>query len=94
VTAESRGLRGNPPEAGGTEGRAAVAANRKAFLLRVDPALLDALQKWADDELRSLNGQIEYVLRRALKDRGRLKDKEDAPGTDGASEGTPGTEGR
>jgi hypothetical protein len=43
-------------------------AERKAFLLRVDPALLDAVQRWADDDLRSLNGQIEYLLRRALAD--------------------------
>jgi hypothetical protein len=42
---------------------------RKAFLLRVDPKLLDALQGWADEELRSLNGQIEYVLRTALNHR-------------------------
>ena len=48
-------------------------AERKAFLLRIDPAILDALQQWADDELRSLNGQIEYVLRRALQAEGRLK---------------------
>ena len=48
-------------------------AERKAFLLRVDPAVLDALQSWADDELRSLNGQIEFVLRRVLQDEGRLK---------------------
>ncbi len=47
-------------------------AERKPFLLRVDPALLDALQKWAADELRSLNGQIEFVLRRSLQDAGRL----------------------
>lgn len=39
---------------------------RKAFLLRVDPALLDELQRWADEELRSLNGQIEYLLRQAV----------------------------
>ena len=43
-------------------------AQRKAFLLRVDPALLESLQRWADDDLRSLNGQIEFVLRRALAD--------------------------
>ena len=47
-------------------------AERKAFLLRIDPAVLDALQGWADDELRSLNGQIEFVLRRALQGEGRL----------------------
>lgn len=48
-------------------------AERKAFLLRVDPALLDALQRWANDDLRSLNGQIEYVLREALKRTGRAR---------------------
>ncbi len=47
-------------------------AERKAFLLRIDPELYDALQRWASDELRSLNGQIEFVLRHALKDSGRL----------------------
>ena len=47
-------------------------AERKAFLLRMDPAVLEALQRWADDELRSLNGQIEFVLRRALQGEGRL----------------------
>ncbi len=51
-------------------------ADRKAFLLRVDPALLDAVQAWANDELRSLNGQIEYLLRQALRETGRMKDKE------------------
>lgn len=44
---------------------------RKPFLLRVDGALLDAMRAWAEDELRSLNGQIEFVLREALKRRGR-----------------------
>jgi len=47
-------------------------AERKAFLLRIDPTVLEALQRWADDELRSLNGQIEFVLRRALQHEGRL----------------------
>jgi hypothetical protein len=47
-------------------------ADRKAFLLRMDPALLDALQRWAADDLRSLNAQIEFVLRRALHQSGRL----------------------
>ena len=45
--------------------------DRKAFLLRIDPAVLDALQRWANDDLRSLNGQIEFVLRRALEAAGR-----------------------
>jgi len=46
-------------------------AERKAFLLRVDPALLEALQRWANDDLRSLNGQIEFLLRRTLQEAGR-----------------------
>ena len=41
-------------------------AERKPFLLRVDPSVLEALQRWAADDLRSLNAQIEYVLRDAL----------------------------
>ena len=45
--------------------------DRKPFLLRIDRGVLDALQRWADDDLRSLNGQIEFVLRRALKAAGR-----------------------
>ncbi|MFM8534935.1 MAG: hypothetical protein ACKOEC_15325 [Acidimicrobiia bacterium] len=49
-------------------------ADRKPFLLRVDPALLESLQRWANDDLRSLNAQIEFLLRRALQDAGRLKD--------------------
>ncbi len=48
-------------------------AERKAFLLRVDPKLLEALERWAADDLRSLNGQIEFLLRRALADQGRAK---------------------
>jgi hypothetical protein len=42
---------------------------RKAFLLRTDPEVLGALERWAAEELRSLNGQIEYVLRQALAKR-------------------------
>ena len=45
---------------------------REAFLLRTDPRLLDALRRWADDELRSVNGQLEFVLRDALRRAGRL----------------------
>lgn len=46
-------------------------AERKPFLLRLDPAVFEALQRWASDDLRSLNGQIEFLLRRALDDNGR-----------------------
>ena len=44
---------------------------RKPFLLRIDREVLDAVQRWADDDLRSLNGQIEFLLRRTLKEVGR-----------------------
>lgn len=47
-------------------------AERKPFLLRIDPAVLEAVQKWAADDLRSLNAQIEYVLRDALQRTGRI----------------------
>ena len=46
-------------------------ADRKPFLLRVDPAMLEAVQRWANDDLRSLNAQIEFLLRRALQQSGR-----------------------
>ena len=46
-------------------------SEKKAFLLRTDPALLDALQRWADDDLRSLNAQIDFLLRAALAKAGR-----------------------
>ena len=46
-------------------------AERKSFLLRVDREVLDAVQRWANDDLRSLNGQIEFLLRRALRETGR-----------------------
>jgi hypothetical protein len=45
---------------------------RKAFLLRIDPELYDALQRWASDELRSLNGQLEFLLRQSVKEAGRF----------------------
>jgi hypothetical protein len=48
-------------------------AARKPFLLRLDPAVHDALQRWAADELRSVNAQIEFLLRRELQRVGRLK---------------------
>jgi hypothetical protein len=51
-------------------------AERRSFLVRIDGDVLDSLKKWADDDLRSLNGQMEYLLRKALRERGRLKEKE------------------
>jgi hypothetical protein len=47
-------------------------AERKGFLLRLDPEVYDALQRWAGAELRSLNAQMEFLLRRALVENGRL----------------------
>ena len=47
-------------------------ADRKPFLLRIDPTVLDAVQRWAQDDLRSLNAQVEFVLRSALRAAGRL----------------------
>ena len=47
-------------------------AERKSFLLRVDREVLDAVQRWANDDLRSLNGQIEFLLRSALRKAGRV----------------------
>jgi hypothetical protein len=48
-------------------------AERKPFLLRIDAAVLEALQRWANDDLRSLNGQIEFLLREALRASSRVK---------------------
>ena len=56
-------------------------AERKSFLLRIDPQVLEKIQRWANDDLRSLNGQIEFLLRRALRETGRevVRDREDGP---------------
>ena len=56
--------------------------DRKSFLLRIDPEVLEAVQRWANDDLRSLNGQIEFLLRKVLKQEGRLTD-ESRPGGGG-----------
>ena len=58
-------------------------AERKPFLLRLDPRLLEALQRWARDDLRSLNAQLEFLLRGLLVKAGRL------PGDAGAQAGAP-----
>ena len=49
-------------------------ADRVPYLLRLDPEIMAALRRWAGDDLRSLNSEIEFLLRRALKDAGRLPD--------------------
>jgi hypothetical protein len=53
-------------------------SQRRQVLLRIDPAVHDALMRWADDELRSLNAHVEMLLRRALADAGRMP-KQAAP---------------
>ncbi|MBI3412158.1 MAG: hypothetical protein HY040_27830 [Planctomycetes bacterium] len=50
---------------------------RKAFLLRIDPALHEALEGWAQQELRSLNGQIEFILKEAVSRRGKSAQEDD-----------------
>jgi hypothetical protein len=68
---------------------------RKAFLLRIDPEVLAAVQRWADEELRSLNGQIEFILRGALARRGvKLPAKaDDQAKAEADGEPEPGTGG-
>ena len=59
---------------------------RKPFLLRTEPEVIAALQRWAADELRSVNGQIEFLLRRALQQAGRLPPPKGGP--PGAADGS------
>ena len=53
--------------------------DRKAFLLRIDPALWNELEAWAADELRSVNGQVEYLLRQAVQKRKRSQADDNPP---------------
>lgn len=62
-------------------------AERKAFPLRLDPATFEAVQRWADADLRSVNAQIEFILRRALQQAGRLPRPETPPGQDSTESG-------
>lgn len=52
---------------------------RESFLLRTDPKILEALRRWAEDELRSTNGQLDFILRQALKQAGRLPEDKGKP---------------
>jgi hypothetical protein len=54
-------------------------AEKKAYPLRISASVLEAMQRWADDELRSVNAQIEYVLREALRKSGRMKSATSRP---------------
>ena len=62
-------------------------AERKSFLLRIDAAVLDAVQRWANDDLRSVNAQVEYLLRDALRRAGRLPRQRPAPPDEPESSG-------
>jgi hypothetical protein len=64
-------------------------SERKSLLLRLDPAVHDALARWAADELRSTNAQIEFLLRRALADAGRLPGEVGAMRRPGRPRATP-----
>jgi hypothetical protein len=57
-------------------------SEKKPFVLRIDPEKLKSLEKWAADEFRSTNGQIEYILDQALKKAGRWKSKSENTKTD------------
>lgn len=57
-------------------------AKRKQYPLRIDADVWEALERWASDDLRSVNAQVEFVLRKALKDSGRLKKNETAQDID------------
>lgn len=61
-----------------------ILARRDSFLLRLDPLVMASMRAWAADELRSVNGQIEFLLRQALQDAGRLK----PPGESGETKST------
>ena len=62
---------------------------KKAYPLRINADVLDAIQHWADDELRSLNAQIEYVLRESLRKHGRIKARAPAPALPSGDEDMP-----
>lgn len=59
-----------------------MAAEKKAYPLRISAAVLEAVQRWSEDELRSVNAQIEYLLRDALRKAGRLKPSKPDPAED------------
>ncbi|MDR7300953.1 hypothetical protein [Haloactinomyces albus] len=68
-------------------------ASRKSFLLRLDPAVHDALARWAGDELRSTNAQVEFLLRKALAEAGRLPEDAGKPARRGRPRKDGGTAG-
>jgi hypothetical protein len=65
-------------------------AKRDAFLLRIDPEILAALRRWADEDLRSLNAQIDFLLRKSLREAGRMPKAGQSGGRAGRSRGRRG----
>lgn len=59
---------------------------RKQYPLRIDPEVWAAVQRWADDDFRSVNGQVEWILRDALRRAGRLPKQGEQPGVEGQAE--------
>ena len=59
---------------------------KKSYPLRIHPDVLEAMKRWSDDELRSVNAQIEYVLRQALLTQGRLREMKAKPVETGSAE--------
>ena len=64
-------------------------ADRKPFLIRIDSTVLEGVQRWANDDLRSLNAQIEYLLRESLRRAGRATRPSDAAATQGDTPNEP-----
>ena len=57
-------------------------SKKKSFVLRLDPAILKAIEKWSADEFRSMNGQLEWIISKALKESRRIPKKGDGPKTE------------
>ncbi|HKL30901.1 MAG TPA: Arc family DNA-binding protein [Tangfeifania sp.] len=55
-------------------------AKKKSFVLRIDPGMMEAVEKWAADDFRSINGQLEWIIYNALKDAKRLKKQKNKNG--------------
>lgn len=60
-------------------------ANKKAFVIRIDQNILESIEKWAADEFRSANGQLEWIITKALKDAGRYKPRKESEQADNQS---------
>lgn len=63
-----------------------MATKKKSFPLRLDPSIYEALERWAADEFRSVNGHLEYLLREALKEAGRLSPRKSVPRSEDEAE--------